>query len=414
MTAAGVGPAREPPVETAVETMVPRREHRRVVLAMFFLPHYRGPVVRALLSSPRHEYLLAGETADVVDGSIETWEVPASVDFIRTPYVRLFGIFGWLRGTLRLALRRDVDAIVYHADPHLLSTWVSAVLARLTGKRVLFSTIGWFHHDSRLRTLLKKVYFRIPHGLLLYGHGAKMIGLERGLQAERLYVVYNSLDYERQKEIRRRLTPERRRRVRAELFDEPGRPMIICTSRLTAKRRLDLVLEAMVHLRDDGHPVNLVLVGAGPEQDALARLARERTLAVHFFGACYDEEVLSGLIAACNVTVAPGMVGLTAMHSLAYGTPVITHDDEMFQSPEWEIILPGSNGGFFRRGDARDLARAIREWTESEFTTDDTRRRCHRMLDRIYNADFQRRAFDWAVGGRPADDLFWMKEDAMA
>ena len=108
------------------------------------------------------------------------------------------------------------------------------------------------------------------------------------------------------------------------------------------------------------------------------------------------------------------MVGLTAMHSLAYGTPVITHDDEMFQSPEWEIILPGSNGGFFRRGDARDLARAIREWTGSEFTSEDTRRRCHCMLDRIYNADFQRRAFDWAVGGRPADDLFWMKEDAMA
>ena len=181
MTAAGVGPAREPPVENMVETTVPLHERTRVILAMFFLPHYRGPVVRALLSSPRHEYLLAGETADVVDGSIETWQIPASVDFIHTPYLRLFGIFGWLRGTLRLALRRDVDVIVYHADPHLLSTWVSAALARLTGKRVLFSTIGWFHHDTRFRTLLKKVYFRIPHGLLLYGHAAKMIGLQRGL-----------------------------------------------------------------------------------------------------------------------------------------------------------------------------------------------------------------------------------------
>jgi len=29
------------------------------------------------------------------------------------------------------ALRRDLDVIVYHANPHLLSTWVGGIVARL-------------------------------------------------------------------------------------------------------------------------------------------------------------------------------------------------------------------------------------------------------------------------------------------
>ena len=36
--------------------------------------------------------------------------------------------------------------------------------------------------------------------------------------------------------------------------------------------------------------------------------------------------------------VSPGNVGLTAIHSLTYGTPVLTHDNFNFQMPEAEAI----------------------------------------------------------------------------
>ena len=44
--------------------------------------------------------------------------------------------------------------------------------------------------------------------------------------------------------------------------------------------------------------------------------------------------------------VSPGNVGLTAIHSLSYGTPVLTHNNFNNQMPEVESIQPGFNGYF--------------------------------------------------------------------
>jgi glycosyltransferase involved in cell wall biosynthesis len=113
---------------------------------------------------------------------------------------------------------------------------------------------------------------------------------------------------------------------------------------------------------------------------------------------------------AAHVTVSPGKVGLTALQSLAYGTPVITHDDPEAQGPEWEAIMPGRTGDFFRRGDVADLARVIRAWTREPVLAPAIRSECPRLIERFYNPVFQRRAIDRAVSGAPADDLFWMRE----
>ena len=345
-----------------------------------------------------------------MEGTVKTWEIPAGAPFIRTHYALLPAGFRWMRGVLPLVRRRDFDTIIFHANPFLLNTWPAAILARLTGKRVLFFTIGWYRPESALRRWIKRRYFQLAHGLLLYGHWAKACGIENGFDPDRLHVVYNSLDAERQREIRESITPDDRRITRAEFFSDPNRPMVICTSRLTAKRRLDLLLDAMEILASQGHPLNLLLIGDGDQRAALEDDARRRNLAVHFFGACYDEPTLGRMIASASVTAAPGMVGLTAMHSLAYGTPVVTHGDPNHQSPEWEVLIPGRNGGLFRRNDAEDLARVLREWTTSEFPSDATRAHCVEMIERFYNATYQRRCFDRAVSGLPANDLLGSTE----
>jgi glycosyltransferase involved in cell wall biosynthesis len=365
-----------------------------VLLALDFFPHYRAPVVSELLQSPVHQWVLCGDDHDIWGSGVKTWQIPAGAEFHHTPAVRLPLGFAWMRGTLRLALRGNFDTLVIHANWHLLNTWLLAVLGRLTGKRVVMFTIGWYRRNSAIESLMRRLYLGLGHALALYGPWARQRAIEAGFVPERVAVVYNSLDVAAQ---RRHLAPIDAAsvlRVRAGFFAHPERPMAICTSRLLAKRRLDLVLLAMRRLADDGLPINLLLVGEGPEQAALEAQAKELRLDVHFLGACYDEARLAELIGAASMTVAPGMVGLTAMHSLGYGTPVVTHGDPWRQSPEWEIIEDGVNGSLFAFGDVAGLAAAMRRWSDPPLPTPERRAQCLQAVEQTWNPSHQRRCFD--------------------
>ena len=383
---------------------------QRVAVVFHSFAHYRQAALEQLAGSPNHHYVFVAQRDDPYQVGVKPAHLPESAPFVTTPWICLGRRPLWQRGLIRLALRRDLDTIIYHGNANWPSTWLSAMIARLGGKRVLFWTHGWVRRERGRAAWIRCRFYRLAHGLLLYGHGAKMIGLEAGFAAERLHVIYNSLDYDAQRMLRQRVDHERILQIRAQLFDAPRLPMVICTSRLIRTRRLDLLFQSLVQLRQQGHEVRLLLVGDGEERPALERLACDLDLPVNFYGACYDEQVLAELIMAAHLTVSPGPIGLTAVHSLAYGTPVITHDDADDQGPEWEAIVPSVTGDFFTKGQATDLARVIRRWTQSPQPQAAIRAQCHRVIERFYNPRFQRIAIDRAVSGQPADDLFWMKD----
>ena len=381
----------------------------KVALIYDFFPHYRAAVLRELLNSPEHDYLLVGDEKGV-ESAIKVWDAKDTTRFHHAPCRKLFSSFFIQRGLLKLVLRKDLEAVVFLGNPYLISTWFSALAARILGKRVLFWTHGWVRQEAGPKSWLRSMFYRLSHGLLLYGHFGKMSGLAKGFATDQLYVIYNSLDYDKQREIRQKLPAENPTLVKAEFFAQPDWPMVICSARLTRTCRFDLLLEAQTKLRAEGHMINVLLVGDGPEKSSLQMQARRENLPVHFFGACYDETMLARLTRVAHVTVSPGKVGLTAMHSLAYGTPVITHDDHDAQMPEWEAILPGRTGDFFRRNDVSDLARVIKAWTSLTAPRVQTREECYEIIEKFYKPSFQRRAIDRAVRGAPADDLFWMRE----
>jgi glycosyltransferase involved in cell wall biosynthesis len=381
----------------------------KAAVVYHFFPHYRAAVMRELLRSEEHEYWLVADDKPT-DPTVKRWDIEDASRFILAPCRKLIFAFLLQGGLLRLGCRRDLDAVVYLGNPYFLSTWLSAALARLTGKRVLFWTHGWTRAESGPKAALRNVFYRLAHGLLLYGHTAKAAGLAKGFSPSRLHVIYNSLDYEAQKAARQKVEPASLSRLKEELFGDANQPMIVCSARLTTACQFDLLLEALAQLRTERHFVNLLLIGDGPERESLETRARQLGLPVKFFGPCYEDETLARFIMAAHATVSPGKVGLTAIQSLAFGTPVITHDDLDAQGPEWEAILPGRTGDFFKRGDAADLARVIKTWTLAQRPDPRVRAECFQLLDRFYNPAFQRRAIDRAVSGAQADDLFWMKE----
>jgi len=353
--------------------------------------------------------VLFGDGTDAGSG-IARWQAPPDIP-VRTARARyLPGGMMWQSGIVQLGLSREFDALVFVGNATWPATWITAILGRLTGKRVFFWTHGWIVPPTGIKGLFRNAFYRLANGLLLYGHGAKEIGIRAGFDPARLHVVYNSLDVEAQTAARDRVTPEDERALRRELFGSPDIAIAMCSTRLTALRRLDLLIEAASELRRSGMQIGLLLVGDGPERQNLERLALERGVPTCFTGACYDETMLARYTMASNVTVAPGKVGLTAMQSLGYGIPVITHNDADHQMPEWEAITPGQTGSLFHRDDLPSLIEAMRPWLHSPGTDAATRARCRVIIDRFYNPEFQRRVIDRALQGLPADDLFWLHE----
>lgn len=357
-------------------------------------PHYRAPVLRALAMDGRHDYSFWASPEDF--SGIKAFKGDETVQ-IRPLQVTPTRHGFRLRGYLPILRDSSIDALIILGNPNIVATWILAIIGRLQGKKVLFWAHGWLRHESAPKRALREAYFRLSHMLLVYGERSKEIGQAQGYPPGRIRVIYNSLDFKRAEAIFRSLQDGPERDHSKGIFPDPDRPLLICTARLTDLCRFDLLISAAHTLKQRGRPVNVLLVGDGPARAALERQASELGVDVHFFGACYDEATLGRLIYDADATVSPGKIGLTAIHSLSYGTPAFTHSDLDRQMPEVEAITPGKTGAFFRHGDAQDLADALQRWFDANPDRAAVRQACHATIAQKWNPDNQRKLIEDAL-----------------
>ena len=108
------------------------------------------------------------------------------------------------------------------------------------------------------------------------------------------------------------------------------------------------------------------------------------------FGPCYDDNTIGELFYNAHACVSPGNVGLTAIHSLTFGCPVITHGNLPNQMPEFEAIKPGITGDFFEENNIEDLQKTILKWTEAtQEQRNQTRQNAFDEVDRKWNIHYQ-------------------------
>lgn len=111
--------------------------------------------------------------------------------------------------------------------------------------------------------------------------------------------------------LRRRLAPD-------------GGPLLVHAGRLAREKRPELAVATLEGVLERWPRARLVFAGAGPLRPRLSALAGG--LPVEFLGFVADRRELAALLATADVVLAPGPVetfGLTALESLACGTPVV-------------------------------------------------------------------------------------------
>lgn len=135
--------------------------------------------------------------------------------------------------------------------------------------------------------------------------------------------------------------------------DLPAGPLVVAVGGLFANKGQRILIEAITKT---ARPVQLVLIGAGPDKPALERLADRlgaRQL-VTFLG---HQDNPYSYMARADVFVSPSLgegFDIAHIEALALGIPVIVSD-----APRYHVIEDGISGLIVPAGDAHALAAAI-------------------------------------------------------
>lgn len=290
------------------------------------------------------------------------------------------------------ALRGKERTLICSGNMWYLSTWIAALICKWNGKKFYMWTHGSLAREKNLLGRVRRIFYKLSDGLLLYGHRARKILAEAGYPKEKMHVIYNSLDYKKQKEILSTINSGIIKEIKNSLFKFPDLPVLLVLGRMVSRVNYPLLIDAITLLHDEGVLCNVLIIGEGPEKDGVLKKISEKDLNDYFcfYGACYDEEKLGLLISSADVTVGPGHIGLACIHSLTYGTPVISHDDLSSNlGPEFEVLQEGINGARFKKNDPRDLADVIRNWLSNVSSREEVSAICQGSIVPEYTPEYQ-------------------------
>ncbi|EKO36194.1 glycosyltransferase, group 1 family protein [SAR86 cluster bacterium SAR86E] len=324
----------------------------KVAILYSHFPHYREAVFKSLLSHKEIEFQIFTGSISDLNGIKCISDHQISV--LKT---KKFGNFYIQSGFLRILCNEKYDAIILLGDWKILSYWFYAIAAKIFSVKVLFWTHGWLRRRSFIHRFITNSFYSLADVLLVYGSRARNIGMSQGFDGNRIAVIYNSLDTEKQiAQI-----PYLKKTTSSEKF-------FLSLGRLTPELDLMLMLQAMKNLKDNYNQIiTLKVVGDGPCRDELEAYAKKNSLKVNFLGAIYDESKLAMLIYSAKAVIAPGKAGLIVMHSLIYGTPVITHNNFDQQMPEAEALVDEFSNGFFRQGNISSLVETLKFWWVKDY-----------------------------------------------
>lgn len=344
-------------------------------------PHYREAIFKSIDMEYDCIWLFGKTTTDIKE-----------MDLSQLKDVHYYKTYGspnklyWQGKMISSFLNKKYDALFMLVSVRSLSVWMTLLLKAIfrPQKKIYGWSHGWYGREGKLRKKFDLWKGNIMDGWFVYNQKSKDLMVQAGMSPDKIHVIANSLDYHNQIKIRQDL------KLSSLYKDHFGNnnPTIIFIGRLTSVKRLDMLIKAIHKIPD----VNLVLVGGGEQQHNLEQIVDHLKIQkrVWFYGPCYDDKKNAELIFNADLCVAPGNVGLTAMHSMVFGTPVISHNDFSWQMPEFEAIRKGQTGDFFERNNVVSLVEKITKWLSGPGKErEKTRQNCYNEIDTKWNPDYQ-------------------------
>jgi glycosyltransferase involved in cell wall biosynthesis len=137
---------------------------------------------------------------------------------------------------------------------------------------------------------------------------------------------------------------------------------VIYAGRLTREKNVDLLIKAVNLIRGQGHSINCVVIGDGPEREALERQVADLGLSasILFKGHLEKDTEVFSYMKSAKVLVLPSLregFGIVVVEANACGIPVITISHR--QNAARDLVTDGCNG-FVCEMSEEDMAEKIR------------------------------------------------------
>ena len=374
---------------------------KNVLIVYHYIAHYRFPIFNLLSKSEDPKYtILSGIESDINIKKVDEHLLNISgseggIKWLKVNNYWILRYFLFQPGAIKYSFSKQYDTIIYLGNMYYLSTWIGAIVAKFTNKKVVFWTHGFIREEKNFQGFLRVIFYKLADEILVYGQRAKNILVTKGFSENKISVVYNSLDYDRQLKVRNDILTEEK----LEIFKDNELPVFGFIGRLTKQKRTDLLVEVLYEINKGNYKANLLIIGDGDQMSSLKNKVVELNLDNHvvFYGPCYDERIIGQLMQLIKVVVSPGEVGLTAIHALCYGVPVITHNRFDKQMPEYEAIVEGETGAFFDYyNPSESLIIILKDWLFNKNKIQ-IKQNCYKVIDDCYNPYTQKTIFDSVV-----------------
>lgn len=354
----------------------------KICLVFNFAPHYRKNIFELIDKSIDCDFIFGDKCLDVrkMDYNCLTHSV-YEVNNCK------FGPFIWRKGLIKYFFR--YDRFISIGEPLNITVWLLLLYSFFFKKKVFLWSHGWYGREGFVKKIIKRCFFGLSDGVFLYGNYARELMIKNGFKSSKLHVVYNSLDYDKQLELRKKISQND---IYIKHFGNTN-VNIIFVGRLTKVKKLDMLLYFLKYYSERGKCANVTFIGDGEYMTELVDLVSSLKLNenVWFYGASYNEEELANLIYNADLCVSPGNVGLTAIHSLSFGCPVITHDNFQNQMPEFESVIKGETGDFYKYGSQISLNEVIENWLNNYPSNkrELIRQTAYKTIDTYWNPYYQ-------------------------
>jgi glycosyltransferase involved in cell wall biosynthesis len=358
-----------------------------------FFPLYRKNIWEKLLSNKKSNVIFYFDP--IQNEGIQVEELFFSEsnskenNFKKVKNFYFFGRVIWQSKIIKECLLSSFNQAIFLGDMNILSTWIGLIICRLRNKKTILWTHGFYGNEKFFKRYLRVVFYSIGNKYLLYEQRGKKLMINAGFDSSKIFVVYNSLDYELQKKYFKK-NQEYNLRRELNFFKNPNLKTILFLGRLTSVKKVDLLIKSVNKLNSKRVNFNLLIIGEGPQKKLLKKISKKGLEKgwIYFYGKTYNESELSKLIFSSDLMVSPGNTGLNAVHALSYGTPVGTHNNFNNQMPEAAIIEDKMTGFFFNENDSDDLSFKIELWF-SKFSINLNRAERRRAIDEKYNSKYQ-------------------------